>query len=91
MLLDEFEKGAVFPLDPIEITREEIDDFAPKYDPLPFHTDPEAAAKTRFGGIISPGMLTLAAVWAQWLRTGLYDDVIAGMSAKVNWMRPVMC
>lgn len=89
MLLDEFIKGAVFPLEEVKITREEIDAFARKYDPLPFHLDPEAAAQTRFGGIIAPGMLTLAAVWAQWLRTGLYNDVIAGMSAKVNWTRPV--
>lgn len=89
MLLDEFIKGAVFPLEEIKITREEIDAFARKYDPLPFHLDPGAAAQTRFGGIIAPGMLTLAAVWAQWLRTGLYNDVIAGMSAKVNWTRPV--
>jgi acyl dehydratase len=89
MLLDEFIKGAVFPLEEVKITREEIDAFARKYDPLPFHLDPGAAAQTRFGGIIAPGMLTLAAVWSQWLRTGLYNDVIAGMSAKVNWMRPV--
>jgi len=89
MLLDEFIKGAVFPLEEVKITREEIDAFARKYDPLPFHLDPEAAAQTRFGGIIAPGMLTLAAVWSQWLRTGLYNDVIAGMSAKVNWTRPV--
>lgn len=89
MLLDEFIKGAVFALEEVKITREEIDAFARKYDPLPFHLDPEAAAQTRFGGIIAPGMLTLAAVWAQWLRTGLYSDVIAGMSAKVNWTRPV--
>jgi len=31
------------------VTREEVLDFARKYDPQPFHLSDEAAAKTHFG------------------------------------------
>ena len=34
-----------------EVTREEVIDFARKYDPQPFHLDDDAAAKTHFGRI----------------------------------------
>jgi acyl dehydratase len=41
---------------------EEIMTFARKYDPQPFHIDPDAAAKSMFGGIIASGWHT-AALW----------------------------
>jgi acyl dehydratase len=36
--------------------------FAERWDPQLFHTDPEAAAETAFGGLIASGWQTLAAV-----------------------------
>ncbi|MGV6872849.1 MaoC family dehydratase [Pseudochelatococcus sp. B33] len=41
---------------------EEIVRFAGAYDPQPFHTDPEAARRTHFGGLCASGWHT-AAVW----------------------------
>ena len=43
-----------------EVTREEVIDFARKYDPQPFHLDDEAAAKTHFGRISASGWHTCA-------------------------------
>ena len=40
------------------VTEQEIVDFARRYDPQPFHTDPEAAAKTIYGGLIASGWMT---------------------------------
>ena len=37
-----------------EVTREEVIDFAGKYDPQPFHLDDDAAAKTHFGRLSAP-------------------------------------
>jgi len=42
------------------ISEAEIVAFARKYDPQPFHTDPEAAAATIFGGLIASGWHTCA-------------------------------
>ena len=41
----------------LNLTEEEVITFAKIIDPLPFHTDPEAAAKTPFGRLIAPGTM----------------------------------
>jgi acyl dehydratase len=89
MRLDEFVEGTEYALEGVCITREDIDAYASRYDPLPFHIDEEAAKRSRFGGIIAPGTLSFLSVWARWLRMGLYNDCIAGLSATVNWTHPV--
>ena len=43
-------------------TEEAIIEFARKYDPQPFHTDPEAARESMFGGLCASGWHTTA-VW----------------------------
>jgi acyl dehydratase len=43
-------------------TEENIIAFARKYDPQPFHIDPDAAKRSIFGGLIASGFHT-AAVW----------------------------
>ena len=42
------------------VTEEEILEFGRRFDPQPIHNDREAAAKSRFGGLIAPGSLTFA-------------------------------
>ena len=37
------------------VSAEEIIAFAKKYDPQPFHTDPEAAKDSIFGGLVASG------------------------------------
>jgi acyl dehydratase len=43
-------------------TEDEIIAFAKKYDPQPFHIDPQAAKSSMFGGLIASGWHTVA-VW----------------------------
>jgi acyl dehydratase len=52
-----------------EVTREEVLEFARKYDPQPFHLSDEEAAKTHFGRLSASGWHTCAMTMA----------VIAGM------------
>lgn len=42
------------------VTAEEIVEFGERFDPLPIHTDPEAAADSPFGGLIASGIHTFA-------------------------------
>ncbi|MDD5285283.1 MAG: MaoC/PaaZ C-terminal domain-containing protein [Desulfuromonadaceae bacterium] len=44
----------------IELNLPEIIEFAEKYDPQPFHIDEQAAADSRFGGIIASSLQTLS-------------------------------
>ena len=45
-----------------EVTREEVLEFAAKYDPQPFHLSDAAAAQTHFGRISASGWHTCAMV-----------------------------
>ena len=45
---------------PYAISESEVLDFARRYDPQWFHTDPEAAVRGRFGGLIASGWHTCA-------------------------------
>ncbi len=47
-----------------EVTREEVIEFAKKYDPQPFHLDDDAAAQTHFGRLSASGWHTCAMVMA---------------------------
>jgi acyl dehydratase len=55
---DDFKEGQFFEAGSIAISREEIIDFARKYDPQPFHVD-EDKAKTIYGGLIASGWHTV--------------------------------
>ncbi len=43
------------------ITREDIIEFARKFDPQPFHTDENAAKESIFGGLVASSLHTLSA------------------------------
>ncbi len=64
MWFEDIAVGAKRDLGSYTISLEEIMAFARKYDPQPFHIDPEAAAKSMFGGIIASGWHT-AALWTK--------------------------
>ena len=58
MKFKEFFVGQCIEAGPYEVSEAEILQFAKAYDPQWFHTDPEAAAKGRFGGLIASGWHT---------------------------------
>ena len=39
------------------VTEEEIIEFGQRWDPQPFHTDPEAARQSHFGGLVASSFL----------------------------------
>lgn len=45
----------------VTITREDIIEFAKRFDPQPFHTDENAAKESFFGGLIASSLHTLSA------------------------------
>ena len=73
------------------ITQEEIVSFAKAYDPQNFHTDPEAAKASSFGGLAASGWMTGAVVMRM-----MCDHFIPAVSAmgspgldQIRWPRPV--
>lgn len=87
---DELSPGQVFDFGRIAMTREEILDFARRWDPQPFHVDEAAAEASLFGGLIASGLHTQAAVFSHIIRTGWVERVsLGGTEQTVRWNAPV--
>jgi len=75
-----------------DVTREEVLDFARKYDPQPFHLSDEEAAKTHFGRIAASGWHTTAMTMAVIARHVVADEQ-AGLGSpgidELRWLKPV--
>ena len=75
-----------------DVTREEVLEFARKYDPQPFHLDDEAAAKTHFGRIAASGWHTTAMTMAVIARAVVAEEQ-AGLGSpgidELRWLKPV--
>ena len=75
-----------------EVTREEVVDFASKYDPQPFHLDDEFAAQTHFGRLSASGWHTCAMTMAM-LVENLKANKQAGLGSpgidQLRWLKPV--
>lgn len=75
-----------------EVTRDEVIEFASKYDPQPFHLDDEAAAKTHFGRLSASGWHTCAMTMAM-LVENLKKNRQAGLGSpgmdNLRWLKPV--
>ena len=75
-----------------QVTREEVIEFASKYDPQPFHLSDEAAAKTHFGRIAASGWHTAAMTMAVIARA-VVGERQAGLGSpgidELRWKKPV--
>ena len=90
MYFDDVKIGMTVDIPPAVIEKEKMMDFARLYDNIPLHTDEEYAKKSPFGGLIAPGMMSFMSVWAKYLEVDLFgDDLLAGKSSKVEWLKPV--
>jgi acyl dehydratase len=69
----------------------EIIDFARRYDPQPFHVDPEAAAAGPYGGIIASGWQTASLMMRQLVECFISPESGLGAAGvdEIRWPRPV--
>jgi acyl dehydratase len=74
------------------VTREDVVEFARKFDPQPFHLSDEAAAETHFGRLSASGWHTCAMTMAM-LVENLKANRQAGLGSpgidELRWLRPV--
>lgn len=75
-----------------EVTREEVLEFAEKFDPQPFHLSEEAAAKTHFGRLAASGWHTCA-MTMRMLVENMSVVEQAGLGSpgidNLRWLKPV--
>src|SRR3954454_12293790 len=76
-----------------QVTREEVLDFARKYDPQPFHLSDEAAARTHFGRLAAGGWDNRAVVMETNVRHFMPEEPQAGLGSpgidELRWLKPV--
>ena len=90
MFFDDLKLGMTLELAPAVIEREKMLAFAQEYDNTPLHTDEEYAKTTHFGRIIAPGVMSFLEVWAKYLEVDFFgEELLAGKSTKIEWLRPV--
>ena len=89
---EDLEPGSTASFGQYEVTREEVIEFASKYDPQPFHLSDEAAAQTHFGRISASGWHTCAMVMRM-LVDNITERRQAGLGSpgldELRWLRPV--
>ena len=84
--------GSVFELGDIKVERQEVLDFARRYDPQPFHLDDEAAARSPiFGRLAASGWHVCALVMGEYVRKFLNHTASLGSPGveQVRWLKPV--
>ena len=89
---EDMEVGAETMFGSYDVTREEVLEFARKYDPQPFHLSDEAAAQTHFGRLAASGWHTCAMTMAVIARKVVSQEQ-AGLGSpgvdELRWLKPV--
>ena len=88
---EDYQAGEVLEVGDHLVTREEIVEFASRYDPQPFHLDDGAARESIYGGLIASGWMTCSVLMRM-----LVDHVVSPVSSmgspgidELRWLRPV--
>lgn len=91
MYFEDLTPGRVFELGSVDVTEDEIVDFATRYDPQPFHIDPAAARESPYGGIIASGWHTCAMAMRLMVDGLMRDTVSLGSPGvdEIRWLAPV--
>ena len=88
---DDFHVGESFETEPNFISKDEIIDFASKYDPQSFHLDEDAAKNGPFGRLTSSGFMTLGKSFTQIFNTNVFNGSSMGAWGldELRWTKPV--
>lgn len=89
---EDIEVGVVRRFGNKQVTREEVIDFASKYDPQPFHLDDAAAAQTYFGRLSASGWHT-GSMAMRMIVDSMKEHEQASLGSpgvdELRWLQPV--
>ena len=89
---DDVEVGQKASFGRYKVTREEVLEFATRYDPQPFHLSDEAAAQTFFGRLAASGWHTCA-MTMRMIVDDMKDRETASLGSpgidELRWLKPV--
>lgn len=88
LFLDDLKIGDHFTSSTYTLTKEELLEFANKYDPQPFHLDEELAKDTLFGGLAASGWQTASITMKLWTQTLHVANGLIGIDCHLKWPTP---
>ena len=88
---EDFTPGETAEIGRHTFTEQEMIEFARQFDPQPFHTDPEAAQQSFFGGLIASGWHTCAIAMRLMVEKYIGQAASAGSPGveNIRWRAPV--
>jgi len=88
---EDFKAGDRFESASLTISERLILEYARFYDPQVFHTDPEAAKATVYGGLIASGLQTIGIAFKLFFETGVLSACSLGSPGldEIRWKAPV--
>lgn len=88
---EDFHAGEELEVGSVTVTQEAIIAFASKFDPQPFHTDPQAAKASIYGGLIASGWHTVSLFMSLIVTRLLLDSSSLGSPGveELRWPLPV--
>jgi len=88
---EDYVEGDVHRFGSIAVEADEMVAFAKRFDPQPFHSDPEAAKLTPFGGLIASGWHTCGLMMRLYVEH--YLTHVASLASpgldELRWLKPV--
>ena len=90
-LFEDLDLGERFDCGSTVVEREDVIEFAERYDPQPFHVDEQAAQEYPYGGLIASGWQTVCLTCKLYIE-GCMDDIagLGGPECKsIKFPRPV--
>lgn len=92
LYLDDLVPGTIRRFGSYEVTRDEVLEFARKYDPQPFHLSDEAASETHFGRLAASGWHSCAMTMSMLVaEMAVHPQASLGAAGidELRWLKPV--
>lgn len=88
LYLDDLRVGQRFVTASHALDADAITAFAREYDPQPFHTDPDAAADSFFGGLVASGWHTAGITMRLLVESLPIAGGLIGAGGEISWPAP---
>ncbi len=88
---EDYPVGSTAEVGSVTVSEQEIIAFAKRYDPQPFHTDPQAAKDWPYGGLIASGWHTAAMMMRLFVDSFFDGEASLGSPGlgPIRWILPV--
>jgi len=88
---EDYVTGDVHKFGSISVEADEVITFAKRFDPQPFHTDPEAGRQSIYGGLIASGWHTASLMMRLFVDHFLSHNASLGSPGvdELRWLKPV--